>query len=111
MKRFAIVIAALCLALSACSKGTQYGAGQAGCEKTKQGCATSTATAKPKKSATPRKTVKPTPTKSATVKPTGPVQTWHIKIRDVANGYEPNTLRAYVGDIVIFENLDTDTTA
>ena len=109
MKRFTIVMIVLTLALGACAKGKQYGVGQAGCgQKGQPKCVTDLTSKKPTPKATPKKTKKPTPSPTPT-KQSGPVNTFHIKIRNVANGYEPNTLRAYVGDIVIFENDDMST--
>ena len=108
MRRFVIAIALLGLLLSACSKGEEIGKGL-GCGKT--GCLGSIPP-----------TVKPTPpkpklSKSASAKPSVQTSsfrkgnTWTIKVRDVNNGYEPNSLRAYVGDTVIFQNTDANTAA
>lgn len=109
MKRGFIVIAALALALSGCSKGVKIG-GEDVCGP--KGCLASVPASKsptPKRTATPSKS--PTARPTVATPPAAKGNTFTIVVKDVNNGYSPNTLRAKVGDTVIFKNLDMNTPA
>jgi plastocyanin len=107
MKRTIIIIAALALVMSACTKGQDIGQGLKDCGGKK--CLTSIPPTAKSKTPTARPTSVKTSKPPTVTPPKNPGRTYKIVIHDNGNGFEPPNQVARVGDKIIFSNLDPNT--